>query len=220
MNLKGEPARVEALRIEPVQTRPGRGLLRRRARQRPSAPRALSRRRCCTTPSATSAVGEWYLKNLFGNLHAQQDRELFAPIPVHAARAAHALHHRRPLREARPQLRRQRDGPPGRRRRPLLRARPHLPVLPAAAQPTAGGGYVVDETTAARKTPAEPRPPFPTATGATCRASRRRSTRGAAGCSPPAGQATTTTTAEQARSSASEHRRAGHDDPACASSPS
>ncbi len=27
-------------------------------------------------------VGEWYLKNLFGNLHAQQDWELFAPIPV------------------------------------------------------------------------------------------------------------------------------------------
>ena len=27
-------------------------------------------------------VGEWYLKNLFGNLHGQQDWELFAPIPV------------------------------------------------------------------------------------------------------------------------------------------
>ena len=27
-------------------------------------------------------VGEWYLKNLFGNLHGQQDWELFAPIEV------------------------------------------------------------------------------------------------------------------------------------------
>ena len=27
-------------------------------------------------------VGEWYLKNLFGNLHARQDWELFAPIPI------------------------------------------------------------------------------------------------------------------------------------------
>ncbi len=29
-------------------------------------------------------VGEWYLKNLFGNLHAQQDWELFAPIRIGA----------------------------------------------------------------------------------------------------------------------------------------
>ena len=29
-------------------------------------------------------VGDWYLKNLFGNLHAQQDWELFAPIPIGA----------------------------------------------------------------------------------------------------------------------------------------
>ncbi len=29
-------------------------------------------------------VGEWYLANLFGNLHAQQDWELFAPIAVGA----------------------------------------------------------------------------------------------------------------------------------------
>ena len=27
-------------------------------------------------------VGEWYLKNLFGNLHLQQDWQLFAPIRV------------------------------------------------------------------------------------------------------------------------------------------
>ena len=27
-------------------------------------------------------VGQWYLANLFGNLHARQDWELFAPIPV------------------------------------------------------------------------------------------------------------------------------------------
>ena len=29
-------------------------------------------------------VGEWYLKNLFGNLHGRQDWFLFAPIPVGA----------------------------------------------------------------------------------------------------------------------------------------
>ena len=27
-------------------------------------------------------MGEWYLRNLVGNLHAQQDWELFAPIEV------------------------------------------------------------------------------------------------------------------------------------------
>ena len=27
-------------------------------------------------------VGEWYLANLFGNLHGQQDWSMFAPIPV------------------------------------------------------------------------------------------------------------------------------------------
>ncbi|MBW2294028.1 MAG: hypothetical protein JRG94_17200, partial [Deltaproteobacteria bacterium] len=27
-------------------------------------------------------VGEWYLKNLFGNLHAQQDWEMFHPIAI------------------------------------------------------------------------------------------------------------------------------------------
>ena len=29
-------------------------------------------------------VDQWYLKNIFGNLHAQQDWELFAPIAVGA----------------------------------------------------------------------------------------------------------------------------------------
>jgi hypothetical protein len=45
---------------------------------------ASSRRRCSTTPSATRFVGEWYLKNLFGNLHGRQDWFLFAPIPLGA----------------------------------------------------------------------------------------------------------------------------------------
>ena len=49
-----------------------------------------------TTPSATSSLGEWYLQNLFGNLHARQDWELFAPIPIGVA-GAHALDHRRAL---------------------------------------------------------------------------------------------------------------------------
>ena len=29
-------------------------------------------------------LGQWYLKNLFGNLHGRQDWELFAPIPIGA----------------------------------------------------------------------------------------------------------------------------------------
>src|SRR5262245_11826898 len=29
-------------------------------------------------------VGDWYLKNLFGNLHARQDWELFDAIPIGA----------------------------------------------------------------------------------------------------------------------------------------
>ena len=39
------------------------------------APPLLHHSECYTV------LGEWYLKNLFGNLHGQQDWELFAPIP-------------------------------------------------------------------------------------------------------------------------------------------
>ena len=27
-------------------------------------------------------LGDWYLKNIFGNLHGQQDWSLFEPIPI------------------------------------------------------------------------------------------------------------------------------------------
>ena len=39
-------------------------------------------------------VGEWYLKNLFGNLHGQQDWELFAPIRDRQQRALALDDHR------------------------------------------------------------------------------------------------------------------------------
>ncbi len=106
-------------------------------------------------------VGEWYLQNLFGNLHAQQDWELFSPIRLGSrVRSVSTIVDRFDKRGRNYVLNEtdlfdEEDG------RLLVRGRTHQSFLPPRGQEK--GGYVVDEGTARAK---PPRPPFPTATGA------------------------------------------------------
>ena len=106
-------------------------------------------------------VGDWYLKNLFGNLHGQQDWWLFEPIPVGAALRTRSTIVERFHKRGRDYVVNETDVIRADDGRLLVRGRTHQSFLPAGAR-TEGGGYVVDEKSAARK---EPRPAFPTATG-------------------------------------------------------
>jgi acyl dehydratase len=105
-------------------------------------------------------VGDWYLKNLFGNLHAQQDWELFAPIPIGAPVQTRSTIVARYQKRGRDYVVNETDvcDADGRL---LVRGRTHQSFLPP--KETSSDGFVVDEGTAKKKTP---RPPFPTATGA------------------------------------------------------
>jgi len=105
-------------------------------------------------------VGEWYLKNLFGNLHAQQDWELFAPIPLGAPLRTCSTIVERFQKRGRDYVVNETALLDAELGRLLVRGRTYQSFLPPTRQ--AGEGYVVDEKTAGRK---EPRPPFPTATG-------------------------------------------------------
>jgi len=105
-------------------------------------------------------VGDWYLKNLFGNLHGRQDWELFAPIPVGAAVGTRSTIIDRYSRRGRDWVVNETDVFGAEDGRLFVRGRTHQSFLP----PKRDGeqGFVVDRTTAGRKrTP----PPFPTATG-------------------------------------------------------
>jgi len=106
-------------------------------------------------------VGEWYLKNLFGNLHAQQDWELFGPIPVGSKVRTVSTIVDRYTKRGRLYVVNETDLFDADSHRLLVRSRTHQSFLPDEGH-DAGGDYVVDEASAARKTP---RPPFPTATG-------------------------------------------------------
>ena len=106
-------------------------------------------------------VGEWYLKNLFGNLHAQQDWELFDLVPVGSRLRSRSTIVERYHKRGRDYVVNETDLCDAGDGRLLVRGRTHQSFLPpAGSQP--GGGFVVDEGAAARKAP---RPPFPTATG-------------------------------------------------------
>ena len=107
-------------------------------------------------------LGEWYLKNLFGNLHARQDWELFGEIPigapVHTRSTIIERYHKRgrdyvvnetDLLDAEGHL--------------LVRGRTHQSFLPAGGAPKPG--FVVDEKTAQDKAAREARAPFPSGTG-------------------------------------------------------
>jgi len=129
-------------------------------------------------------LGEWYLKNLFGNLHGRQDWELFAPVPRGARVRTRSTLVDRYARRGRDWVVNETDlvladgGPEDGRL--LVRGRTHqsfLPPKPRGEEPgsaeaaeeqgreapaEAGGGFVVDADSAGRKAP---RPPFPTVEG-------------------------------------------------------
>ena len=108
-------------------------------------------------------LGEWYLRNLFGNLHAQQDWELFAPLPVGGTVRSVSTIVDRYSKRGRLYVVNETDLFDVASERLLVRSRTHQSFLPE--QPAAGperAGFVVDEQTAAAKAP---RAPFPTALG-------------------------------------------------------
>lgn len=106
-------------------------------------------------------LGEWYLKNLFGNLHARQDWELFQAIPragrVRTRSTIVDRYHKR----GRDYVVNETDVVDAADGRLLVRGRTHQSFLPA--KPPGEAGFVVDERTAKEKK--APPAPFPTATG-------------------------------------------------------
>ena len=105
-------------------------------------------------------LGHWYLKNLFGNLHAQQDWEMFAPIPVGSRIRSVSTIVDRFDKRGRNYVINETDLFDAEDHRLLVRGRTHQSFLPPRGKEDSG--YVVDEGTARSK---PPRPPFPTATG-------------------------------------------------------
>jgi acyl dehydratase len=106
-------------------------------------------------------LGEWYLKNLFGNLHGRQDWELFAPIPVGSAVKTRSTVIDRYQRRGRDWVVNETDLFAADDGRLLVRGRTHQSFLPPK-RPDAPTGYAVDRDSAAKK---RPPPVFPTATG-------------------------------------------------------
>jgi len=108
-------------------------------------------------------LGQWYLKNLFGNLHGQQDWSMFAPIPIGSkVRTRSTIIDRYPKR-GRDWVVNETDlmsAEPGDEGRLLVRGRTYQSFLPEKKD--GEDGFVVDEKSAAKK---QPRPPFPTAQG-------------------------------------------------------
>jgi acyl dehydratase len=107
-------------------------------------------------------VGEWYLKNLFGNLHAQQDWELFGAIPIGGRVRSRSTIVDRYSKRGRDYVVNETDLCDVADGRLLVRGHTHQSFLPER-EGQADGGYVVDEKTAEKKAS---RPAFPTATGA------------------------------------------------------
>jgi acyl dehydratase len=105
-------------------------------------------------------VGDWYLKNLFGNLHGRQDWQLFAPIPIGGKVRTRSTIVERYLRRGRDWVVNETDLMDAEDGRLLVRGRTHQSFLPPRDADAAG--YVVDESTARSKGPP---PAFPTATG-------------------------------------------------------
>jgi acyl dehydratase len=111
-------------------------------------------------------LGEWYLKNLFGNLHGQQDWELFAPIPVGSQIRSRSTIIDRYQKRGRDWIVNETDLMSAEAKdegKLLVRGRTYQSFLPPRSPKDSGEeGFVVDQSTAEKK---EPRPPFPTATG-------------------------------------------------------
>jgi len=107
-------------------------------------------------------LGQWYLQNLFGNLHAQQDWALFSPIRIGSTVRTVSTIVERFDKRGRHYVVNETDLFDAGDARLLVRGRTYQSFLPPREEGP-GSGYVVDERTAKRKAP---RPPFPTATGA------------------------------------------------------
>jgi acyl dehydratase len=107
-------------------------------------------------------LGDWYLKNLFGNLHAQQDWEIFAPIPIGSVLRTRSTIIDRYQKRGRDYVVNETDCLDERDGRLLVRGRTYQSFLPPKER-QGEAGFVVDEATAGKK---QPRAPFPTATGA------------------------------------------------------
>jgi len=109
-------------------------------------------------------VGDWYLKNLFGNLHAQQDWELFAPIPVGGRIRSVSTITERYQKRGRLYVVNETDLFDQDSGQLLVRGRTHQSFLPERSREEgeSKSEFVVDRESAARK---RARPPFPTATG-------------------------------------------------------
>lgn len=105
-------------------------------------------------------VGEWYLKNLFGNLHGRQEWWCFAPIRVGSTLRTRSTIVERYAHRGRDWVVNETDLCDAADGRLLVRGRTHQSFLPPrGAEPA---GFVVDQGSARAKAPA---PPFPTATG-------------------------------------------------------
>jgi hypothetical protein len=108
-------------------------------------------------------VGDWYLANLFGNLHGQQDWELFGALPIGGQVTTRSTIVERFHKRGRDYVVNEVDVADASDGRLLVRGRTFQSFLPKEqAAPAAGGDFVVDTDTARSKTP---RPAFPTATG-------------------------------------------------------
>ncbi|MGI9432692.1 MAG: hypothetical protein ACR2PQ_10780 [Myxococcota bacterium] len=108
-------------------------------------------------------VGEWYLKNLFGNLHAQQDWELFAPIEIGSRVRTRSTIIERYRKRGRDYVVNETDVMDAADGHLLVRGRTFQSFLPPKDEQEQAG-FVVDEKTAKQKQKRE-RPPFPIATG-------------------------------------------------------
>jgi acyl dehydratase len=106
-------------------------------------------------------LGDWYLKNLFGNLHARQEWELFAPIRVGTRVRTRSTIIERYAKRGRDYVVNETDLVDAEEGALLVRGRTHQSFLPPKDR-REDDGFVVDEKTAKAK---EPRAPFPTATG-------------------------------------------------------
>jgi hypothetical protein len=106
-------------------------------------------------------VGEWYLANLFGNLHAQQDWELFGAIRIGTTVRSRSTIIERFSKRGRDYIVNETDLCDAEDGRLLVRGRTFQSFLPPKEK-VGEDEFVVDERSAAQK---QARPPFPTATG-------------------------------------------------------
>lgn len=106
-------------------------------------------------------LDQWYLQNLFGNLHARQDWELFSPIRVGSKVRTVSTIVDRYDKRGRNYVVNETDVFDCEEGRLLVRGRTHQSFLPVEPREE-GDAFVVDERTARSK---GPRPPFPTAGG-------------------------------------------------------